>query len=208
PLRTAALDSFDAWEEPSGCVEVAADVRRELNLRSHDLFEVDDSFHRREHAIEVELPLIRAAWPGAKVLPVEVPAEAFAADVGTATARAIADAGQVGVFLASSDLTHYGPAYAFTPAGVGRAGLAWAKQNDERVLRLVTEMHADAVVPEVQANANACGGGAIAAVIAACAELGATRAAVLRHASSYETLAAVAPQPPTNAVGYAAAVFG
>jgi hypothetical protein len=187
---------------------VATDARRALASRGGKWFTVDDAFHRTEHAVEVELPLIRAAWPAAAVLPVEVPAEAFAVDVGVATARAVAAAGQSVVFLASSDLTHYGPAYDFAPAGVGEAGLEWAKRNDARVLRLVTEMRADAVVPEVRANGNACGGGAIAAMLAACAELGAGRATLLRHANSYETLAAVAPQPPTNAVGYASVVVG
>jgi AmmeMemoRadiSam system protein B len=55
---------------------------------------------------------------------------------------------------------------------------------------------------------SACGGGAIAAMLAACRELGAMEARVLRHASSYETLRDVAPQPATNAVGYAAVVVG
>jgi AmmeMemoRadiSam system protein B len=60
----------------------------------------------------------------------------------------------------------------------------------------------------VRHRASACGGGAIAAMLAACRELGATRATVLRHASSFETLAGVAPQRPVDAVGYAAVVVG
>ena len=48
----------------------------------------------------------------------------------------------------------------------------------------------------------------IAAMLAACREHGATEARVLRHASSYETLADVHPQPPTNAVGYAGVIVG
>jgi hypothetical protein len=37
---------------------------------------------------------------------------------------------------------------------------------------------------------------------------GPTTARVLRHANSYETLAAVAPQQPVDAVGYASVVVG
>ena len=40
----------------------------------------------------------------------------------------------------------------------------------------------------------------------ACRAAGATGARVVRHASSYETLAHIAPQPPIDAVGYAAVV--
>jgi AmmeMemoRadiSam system protein B len=112
------------------------------------------------------------------------------------------------IFLASSDLTHYGPAYRFAPAGVGSAGLDWAKGNDRRLLDRIEQFEPERVVEDVRQHANACGGGAIAAMMAACRELGATRASVLRHANSYETLAAVAPQTADNAVGYAAAVVG
>jgi len=110
------------------------------------------------------------------------------------------------VFLASSDLTHYGPAYRFSPAGIGLEGLAWAKQNDARILRLITDYSPARIVPEVRERANACGGGAIAAMLAACQEAGATRATLLRHANSYETLAGKVPDDPSNAVGYAGVV--
>src|SRR5206468_2949853 len=131
-----------------------------------------------------------------------------APEIGRRTARQVAAAGLSALFLASSDLTHYGPSYRFAPAGIGPQGLAWAKDNDRRVLGLVTALAFDRVVPEVRQRANACGGGAIAAMLSACRELGATRAAVLRHANSFETLAPLAPQRPNDAVGYAAVVVG
>ena len=206
-LPLAALDSHARWAVPGR----ESDVSRELGARlteSSDLFAVDDRLHDREHAVEVELPLIQAAWPDAQVLPVEVPLVDDAAEIGITAARQVVEGGARAVFLASSDLTHYGPAYHFAPAGVGPQGLAWAKENDRRVLDLVAAMKIDAVVPEVRQRANACGGGAIAAMLAACRELGAGGATVLRHANSFETLAAVRPQRPVDAVGYAAVVVG
>jgi len=71
------------------------------------------------------------------------------------------------------------------------------------VLERVIRGDAAGVVAEALRHQNACGPGAIAAMLAAC---GATSGKVLRHASSYETLADVRPQPPTDAVGYAAVV--
>ena len=112
------------------------------------------------------------------------------------------------IFLASSDLTHYGPAYRFAPAGAGLPGLEWAKQNDLSLIERVLNMQAETIVPEAMAHANACGPGAIAAMLAACKEFGATTAKLLRHANSYETLAALSPQSPDNAVGYASIVVG
>ena len=204
-LPLAALDSHARWAVPGGESEVAQELGTRL-VEASSLFAVDDRLHAREHAVEVELPLIQAAWPAVAVLPVEVPLRDDAVEIGRRAAEQVRAAGVRAVFLASSDLTHYGPSYGYAPAGVGEQGLAWAKDNDRRLLDLVGGLGAERVVPEVRARANACGGGAIAAMLSACREFGAARADVLRHANSYETLAEVAPQRPVDAVGYAAVV--
>jgi len=207
PLNIAALDTFDAWQEPGAACAVESELRRELSGQSR-WFVVNDLFHQREHAVEVVLPLVQLAWPSAKVLPIEVPPVAEAAEIGRLAARAVMSHGNRPVYLASSDLTHYGPSYQFAPAGVGEMGLQWAMENDRRLLQLVTAGAVERIVPEVMARHNACGAGAIAAMMAACREHGAVKATVLRHANSFQTLAAVAPQKPENAVGYAAVVMG
>jgi AmmeMemoRadiSam system protein B len=207
PAPAAMMCSADAWAEPGGISPVHGELEAKLKERS-GLFAVDDRFHQHEHAVEVELPLIQSAWPGVSILPVEVPLSDAAAEMGRCTARQVTAAGLKAVFLASSDLTHYGPGYRFAPAGVGPRGLAWAKDNDRMLLDLVETMAADAIVPHVREHSNACGGGAIAAMLAACLESGATSARLLRHANSFETLATVAPQRPIDAVGYAAVVVG
>jgi AmmeMemoRadiSam system protein B len=217
PIATqfAMLDSFAKWNVPGDSCEVQDEVRHRLLAdAAPGSFAVDDRFHYREHSVEVELPLIRSVWPDAAILPIEVPAVDTAVRIGQATAKLIAQsrqatpgAGRV-VFLASSDLTHYGLNYGFMPAGVGIIGMQWAKQNDRPLIEKILKLQAEAIVPEVRAHLNACGAGAIAAMLAACRELGASRAALLRHATSYETLAHVAPQSPDNAVGYAAIVVG
>ena len=208
PAVGAVLSTHDAWHEPAADSLVATGAKDRLLEagRSDGSFSVDDRFHRREHAVEVELPLIQVAWPGVSILPVEVPAIGVAADIGRATAHQISGAGLEAIYLASSDLTHYGPSYRFAPAGIGLQGLAWARDNDRRLLELVAGLRVDEIVPEVHERLNACGGGAIAAMLAACQECGATAATVLRHANSFETLADTHPQPPIDAVGYAAVV--
>lgn len=204
-LPLAALESHERWAVPGGTSEHARRLAESLE-KSSDLFATDDRLHTREHAVEVELPLIRAVWPEARLLAIEVPLVDDAPEIGRRAARVVLDSGASAVFLASSDLTHYGPGYRFTPAGVGETGLAWARENDRRLLTRVTEFDATRVVPEVREHLNACGGGAIAAMLAATREAGATAARVLRHASSYETLAQVAPQPAIDAVGYAGVI--
>jgi AmmeMemoRadiSam system protein B len=204
-LRVAALESHESWALPGDTCRVSRELAEGLE-RSSDLFATDDRLHVHEHAVEVELPLIRSVWPEAEVLPLEVPLIDNAAEMGRRTARMLLDKGHHPVFLASSDLTHYGPSYRFAPAGIGIEALNWAKENDRRLLRRIENFEIDQIVPEVRQHLNACGAGAIAAMLAACKEAGASSARVLRHASSYETLAQVAPQRPVDAVGYASVV--
>jgi AmmeMemoRadiSam system protein B len=201
----AALDTHQRWHVPSGDSQLPSVLSRQL--AETPLFTVDARFHQREHAVEVELPLIQLAWPQAAVLPVEVPVVDDAVEIGVLTSQWVARNRLTAIYLASSDLTHYGPNYDFTPVGVGINALQWAKENDQRLLRVVTDMRVESVVPEVRKNWNACGAGAISAMMAACRELGATQGWVLRHANSYETLAGVAPQEPDNAVGYASVLI-
>jgi AmmeMemoRadiSam system protein B len=203
----AALDIHERWQVPGRTTDLAVAVMDKL-AHGSDLIRVDPRLHVGEHAVEVELPLIQAAWPGATLLPIEVPLIEQAVEIGKRTADAVLGRGEKVVFLASSDLTHYGPAYGFAPAGTGPAGLSWAKENDSRLLELLTDLSAERVVSEVRAHQNACGGGAIAAMLAACRTAGARRGVVLRHANSAETLAAVGGQPTSDAVGYAAVVVG
>lgn len=206
-LEQAALDPHAIWRVPTGDSSQPQEVLSKLSSSSSS-FIVEARLHEREHAVEVELPLIQAAWPGAQVLPVEVPLVQHASRIGCETAEQVLAIEPNTVFLASSDLTHYGPAYRFAPAGVGENALTWAKENDRRLLNLIEGFEVDRIVPEVATRLNACGGGAIAAMLAACKVKGAVRAQVLRHANSYETLRGLIPPDPTNAVGYAGVVVG
>lgn len=208
PIDAAALDSHGQWLVPGGPCQVPRDLERKLTESSAGLFGVDDRFHAQEHAVEVELPLVQQAWPNAVVLPIEVPLIDSVVEIGLRTAREVIAANLRPIFLASSDLTHYGVNYGFAPAGLGLHGLQWAKENDRRLLDLIAAFRIDDLMPEVRQRSNACGGGAIAAMMAACREYGAAHGRLLWHANSYETLAGVAPQSPNNAVGYAAVVVG
>jgi len=203
----AMLDTFDRWSEPFGDSIPAGELRRAL-AASPGSFAADDRFHQREHAVEVELPLLQIAWPQARVLAVQTPPIESAVEIGRQTARAVKAMGLRAVYLASSDMTHYGPNYRFSPWGTGMTALERAKENDRRVLQAVTDMRPEAIVPIVRAEQSACGAGAIAAMMAACQESGATHARLLRHTTSFETLAGLVDQSSDNAVGYAAMVVG
>lgn len=206
-ITYGALDEHARWLLPSGESDVAMSVQEQLLEFPHDL-RVDSRVHYREHAIEVELPLIQKVFPQAMILPVEIPPIDAALRVGRQIAQTMQKITPKVIYLASSDLTHYGINYNFAPAGLGIQGIQWAMKNDQRLLDLIGKMRADHIVQETQQSANACGGGAIAAMLTACQVAGADQAIVLEHTNSYQTLARIAPQSPDNSVGYAGVLVG
>ncbi len=203
--HTASVFPEGAWETPIGPVEVDADLAS--RLCQSDLLRPAPEQHHREHAIEVQLPLLKLALPEARVVPVSVRPGSSAPDIGRICATvAVASGRRIG-FMASTDLTHYGPAFGFEPAGSGEKGVRWAKEvNDRRIIGLIEQMAADDVVREAAEHRNACGAGALASVIRAAVECGAVRYQELGHTTSAE-VAAEWDRDVENSVGYTAGVF-
>ena len=90
------------------------------------------------------MPFVQVLAPQAKLLPVMVPPMARADEVGQMVAGQARAMGRKVAFVGSTDLTHYGPRYQFTPMGVGPKGLKWAKEvNDQRMIELMMALEAD-----------------------------------------------------------------
>jgi hypothetical protein len=206
--RDGLLFDRGSWQTPLGPAAVDESLATRL-LDCCKLLRPDADAHEQEHSIEVQLPLIRFRFPDARIVPILVPPAACAAEIGRAVGLTIAAAGAAAVVLGSTDLTHYGPRYGFTPMGVGLKALQWAKEvNDAGVLDAVRALAAEKVVAETAAKFSACGGGAVAATLAAARALGATRGVVLEHTTSYEVISRTYYESPSDAVGYLAAVLG
>ncbi|MBN2560435.1 MAG: AmmeMemoRadiSam system protein B [Phycisphaerae bacterium] len=203
----ASVFPSGAWETPLGLADVDGRLAERL-LGQTGLLDADPHAHEREHSIEVLVPFVQHLLPASRIVPIMVPANDNAATLGTAIGRTCKAYGVEAIFVGSTDLTHYGPSYGFAPKGVGAAGLAWAKDvNDRRMVDLILSLRADDAVGEASASQNACGAGAIAATIAACKACGATRATLLEHTTSYEVLSELVKEPMYDAVGYAGIVF-
>jgi AmmeMemoRadiSam system protein B len=206
-LSRPAIFPSGAWRTPLGLATVDDLLVQRLHAET-DLAELDSHSHDREHSIEVEVPFIQHLLPKATIVPIMIPVDQRAAELGRIVGLACKRYGVAAVFLASTDLTHYGPGFSFAPEGVGEAGLHWAKTvNDRRMIDLMLAMRDGDVVAEAVANRNACGGGAIAAGIAASKSYGAKSAALLEHTTSHEVAQEILPEPARDSVGYAAMVF-
>lgn len=206
--HTAAMFSSGAWSSPVG--DVAVDERLAERISSMAPMIRDDVHaHDGEHSIEVQIPFVLHVWPDAKILPIIVEPGPRAVEVGQAVARVISTYKTDAVVVGSTDLTHYGASYGFSPKGSGAEALEWAKDvNDRGLIDVILKMDAESVVPEAGRNRSACGSGAIAATVAACRDLGAEQAVLLEHTTSYEIGKRLFAESHAMSVGYAGIVFG
>ena len=202
------LDSAEAWATPLG--EAPVDIALRDALAELDDVTALDMAHQYEHSLEVQLPLMQVVFgEDIQIVPCLIPPDDRAPQWGQAIGRLLKDWPEPVIMIASSDLTHYGPNYSFTPHGVGGAGYRWAHDiNDRQLLDKIEQMNAEAIVPETRTAHSACGGGAIAATITACTEQGAGRGYLLEHTDSTRELAEHGYRDESNSVGYAAVVFG
>lgn len=199
-----ALYGSGAWRTPLGEAPVDEELAQAL-LSTDGEFVDRPAAHAGEHSAEVQVPFIQHLFPEAQILPIMMPPDQEAVSAGKVLGQTLAASDQRVVVVGTSDLTHYGPSfYGFAPAGTGQDALDWVRENDRRVIDLMLDLKARKIVPETTAHHNACGGGAIAATVAAARKLGAEEGVLLEYTTSYD----VRPQGvPSDFVGYAAVVF-
>ncbi len=211
-VRMPAIFNEGIWESPLGDVEVDRDLA-DLIIAESDIIELGPQAHTYEHSLEVQIPFIKKLFPDAKIVPIMIPPVLQAIEAGSDVAEAIKKA-QMGsdkriACVGSTDLTHYGPSYHFTPKGIGKEGIEWAKQvNDAGLLEFILNLDARSALEYAVKTQSACGAGAIAATISAVKTLGADKAVLLEHTSSYDVLGRAYGEFGNDSVGYASVVFG
>lgn len=104
----AALDPSDAWRTPLGDVPVDRRLAARL-LELAPSLEEDESAHRREHSLEVQLPFLQVLRPDVSFVPICLgePSLALCREIGEAVAAVCAGADEPPLVIASSDMNHY-----------------------------------------------------------------------------------------------------
>jgi AmmeMemoRadiSam system protein B len=205
--QSPAVYDRGSWITPLG--EVAIDEELADAVLSAGPVVSDTSAHRAEHSIEVQVPFIQYLFPGAKILPIIVPPREQAVALGNSIGQIInKDEHKKIVCIGSTDLTHYGPRYGFTPMGVSEDALKWADSvNDKKFIDLALKLEPERLLASAAENCNACGAGAAAAAIAAAKQIGKTEGLLLVHANSNEVMLRKMGTTSADSVGYAAIVF-
>lgn len=190
-----------AWQTPFGDVKIDHDLAMALVDEYSFIAENTQPF-TRDNTIELQLPFIKYFFDRVKIVPIGVPPVEDSLQIG----RAVAEYGQrSGIRLkviGSTDLTHYGANYGYSPVGSGAKAHAWVRnENDRGWIDTVRALTPAAVIRHGVTHQSACCAGAAGTALEAGIAMGAQKADLVAYATSYEK------SPGDSFVGYAGMVF-
>jgi len=191
----------EGYETPLGPIKV--------HLRAAELLAQSFEFVREtarssvsDNTTELQLPFIKHLFPDAEIVTLGVSPDERALSIGERAHEIALELGAYPCFIGSTDLTHYGPNYGFTPQGTGSQSVRWVREhNDREIVDAFIQAVPREVISKALASHNACCPGAAAAAIAAVRRGGAQRGYLVDYTTSYER------HPDSSFVGYAGVLF-
>jgi AmmeMemoRadiSam system protein B len=185
-----AVMNEGVWRTPFGDVEIDKEIADRVVQESR-IVDVDESAHRYEHSIEVQLPFLQYLYGSEiKIVPICFLMQdlSSAKEVGQALAKVLA--GKNAIIIASSDMTHLEPQKS-------------AEQKDNLALQAAENMDEVKFYSIIEDyHISVCGYGPIVALIAAAKNLGAKEAKLLCYKTSGDVMGDY-----SSVVGYAAMQF-
>lgn len=169
----AALHPAGEWLTPLGAVAVNGRLT-ELIQRHAPVTELDATAHHFEHSLEVQLPFLQHVRPDVTIASLCLGFGDFARcrALGEGIAGAIRAYGEEVLMVASSDMTHYESAAA-------------AREKDDLAIRQVLGLNPAGLLKVCREHGiTMCGVIPAVTMLVAAIELGATRATLVRYATS------------------------
>jgi len=170
--------SGEDWETPLGVVETDKELA--------EMIGIDEEAHRYEHSIEVQLPFLQYYFEDFKILPISV-RDVDPKELAKELMKLLK--GRDFSVIASSDFTHYGPAY----------GFFGPRDLDKLALKAIEEANVKKFL-EVAEQTTICGYLPIATLLYMVKREG-LRGKVLKYYTSADIIKSV------NFVGYGSVVF-
>ena len=169
----AAINREGAWRTPLGDCAIDTPLADALMSRTK-LLQVDAAAHAREHSLEVQLPFLQRLLPSFRFVPICLATHRLdlTEEIGNAVAEVVKGESEPVGILASSDLNHYED----QESTIRKDNLA----IEEVVARKPKELWR--VVDEF--DVSMCGFIPTTAMLVAANRLGATKATLLKHATS------------------------
>jgi AmmeMemoRadiSam system protein B len=172
----------------------------------------------RDNTVEALVPMVHFFFPHAGLLALRLPAGSSSWETGASLAGEARALGRRLVVLGSTDLTHYGVNYGFSPRGRGAEALKWVREvNDRRFIQAVLAGDGKAVLERAEGEGSACSAGAVLGAMGFAAALaggfaGGLTPRLLAYGTSADALGpasgeAEEGETPDSFVGYGAIGF-
>lgn len=192
----------DAVRTPFGQMPIDKELRTVLQK---ELNGIEDKY--RDNTVEVLLPMVRFFFPQAQLLWLRLPANIDSYEAGKQISLLAAKQGRKVNVLASTDLTHYGRNYGFSPQGTGSNALRWMKEvNDANFIHAVESGNPNEVLQRAQTDSSSCSVGAVLGAMGFAKAEGLGNARLLEYATSAD-VKEDDEDIPDSFVGYAAMAF-
>ncbi len=171
-----AIMSGGAWLTPLGKVSIDAALAAAVRQSCHLVME-DAAAHEEEHSLEVQLPFLQQLWKDFSFVPIAIGVGGYAVleSLGRGLAQAARTTQKEFLTIASSDMNHY------EPDGVTRAK---DRRAIDKILALDPQGLYDVLRRE---DISMCGYGPAIAMLTGAKELGASRAELIKYATSADT---------------------
>jgi AmmeMemoRadiSam system protein B len=194
------------WKIPLGDINIDLELVDAI-INNSQYVNINPTAHIMEHSIEVQLPFLKYIYSDFKIVPITVGYCNFEQiqDVGFAIANSIKKTKKDVVIISSTDFTHYGGIYNYTPAGVGPIEKVnkWVHDTDKLLLDLILNQDASGLVKIVKEKKyTMCGSFPVSTALVAAKELNTKEGKLLKYATSYDV------QGSKDAiVGYGSLIF-
>lgn len=189
----------EAWETPLGQASIDLELTQAV---ANAAGLIPEGAYAGDNTVEVQLPLVKYFFPDSRLAAFRAPHTREAIELGREVVRQAQAQGKSVKVFGSTDLTHYGPNYGFSPRGSGAEAVNWVKKvNDKGFIDLALAMDVPGLLKHAAENMSACSAGAVAAAITAAQTLGSSRSAMVDYYTSFDI------HRDASFVGYTGLVF-
>ena len=165
-----------SWMMPMGEVKIDVEIAEAI-LKESQLLKEDALAHMYEHSIEVQLPFIQYLANDTRIVPIVISQGKLSEyrKLGEDIARGFKKVGRSGLFMASTDMTHYESKEA-------------AQEKDRLAIDAVLALDEERLFNAVKANdISMCGVAPTCVLISLCKNLGAAKAGLVKYQTSGDT---------------------
>lgn len=192
--------SEDCWSLPSGDLsrDKGLSERIKVNL-PEDISMVGE--RSVDNTVEVIMPLIAVMYPDVKWAAWRLPSDKSSIEFGKILASTVKETGKRVAVIGSTDLTHYGANYGFTPRESLKSPVTWVKERDSRILRALAELEGKKALELAVEEHSACSAGAAVGAMTFARSLGCSNGQILNYSTSRDV------HPSSSFVGYGSIIW-